>query len=309
MKSGSRLFRRMRAQAVLALLLLGAMRPAAAEGCLAGEFNPFTPYDGAANAVTTVTNNAIFIGNARLQLSSGGTGGGSMAIGSHFATDIGVRTTQLGAVSPSLYHDANYDFRNPANLAQYLPVDDLTFVLYDVDAGDNVIVNAYDQNGALIALTAAMYSFDTSTGTPVVSYAGANRFTASLTDISNQRGTVRLAFSGLQVRRVVLRYWDVSASGTYTAAGWGGCNASLVLTPGPAMERPTVCPAAASAQSRCGLFDGPIPALPRSGIWKRTSPTALVRTDREAAGSRPAHPRPSMSPKTCPGRRTRPSSD
>ena len=229
MKSGSLLFRRMRAQAVLALLLLGAMRPAAAEGCLAGEFNPFTPYDGATNAVTTVTNNAIFIGNARLQLSSGGTGGGSMAIGSHFATDIGVRTTQLGAVSPALYHDANYDFRNPANLAQYLPVDDLTFVLYDVDAGDNVTVNAYDQNGALIALTAAMYSFDTSTGTPVVSYAGANRFTASLTDISNQRGTVRLAFSGLQVRRVVLRYWDVSASGTYTAAGWGGCNASLVL--------------------------------------------------------------------------------
>jgi uncharacterized repeat protein (TIGR01451 family) len=210
-------------------LLLAVARPAAAEGCLAGEFNPFTPYNGAANAVTTVANNPIFIGNARLQLSSGGTAGGTMTIGSHFATDIGVRTAQVGAVSPTLYHDSTYDFRDPANLAQYLPVSDLTFVLYDVDAGDNVTVNAYDQNGTLIALAASNYSFVTTDGTPVVSYAGANRFTTTLSDVSDQRGTVLLNFTGLQVRRVVLRYWDVSAAGTYTAAGWGGCNASLVL--------------------------------------------------------------------------------
>lgn len=209
-------------------LLLAVARPAAAEGCLAGEFNPFTPYTGTA-ALTTVANNPIFIGNARLQLSSGGTAGGTMTIGSHFATDIGVRTAQAGAVSPTLYHDSTYDFRDPANLAQYLPVSDLTFVLYDIDAGDNVTVNAYDQNGTLIALAASNYNFVTSSGTPVVSYAGANRFTSSLSDVGDQRGTVLLNFTGLQVRRVVLRYWDVSAAGTYTAASWGGCNASLVL--------------------------------------------------------------------------------
>jgi hypothetical protein len=33
-------------------------------------------------------------------------------------------------------------------------------------------------------------------------------------------------------------------------------------------------------------LSGPIPALPRSGIWKRTSPIALILADREAADSR-----------------------
>ncbi|MBD9470842.1 DUF11 domain-containing protein [Pseudoxanthomonas sp. PXM01] len=149
----------------------------------------------------------------------------------HVAGQIGVRLGHGGnANSTSNYIESIYAFRNPANLSQYLPVSGLVFSLHDVDAADNVIVDAYPAGSSTpISLSTSIYTLDTSTGATVVSYAGSNRFTSQAVDIGNRRGTINFDFAGYSIDRVVLRYYDTSDAGTYTAAGFLACNATLTL--------------------------------------------------------------------------------
>jgi uncharacterized repeat protein (TIGR01451 family) len=221
------------AAAAGALLALAFAAPVHAQSCPTGSTNPLAAYNGQSPSETVVNGNPVFVGTSRLQLSHVLAGSATIdeneISDGHIAGDVGVRIGHDGdADSSSDTIRSVYAFRNPSNLAQYQPVAGLTFRMHDIDAGDNVIVNAYDQNGALIALTTAIYTLDTSDGTNGVSVSG-NRFFRNGTDVDDRRGSVNFNFGSLQVQRVEFTYYDGSSSGTYTVAGLRACNPTLTL--------------------------------------------------------------------------------
>lgn len=224
-----------RGLAAAGLLLAGTIAQVQAQNCPAGSFNPFAAHDNQSPSQTVVANNVVMVGSSRLQLTHTTAGSASINTNAindqHVAGQIGVRLGHGGnANSTSNYIESTYAFRNPANLSQYLPVSGLVFSLHDVDAADNVIVDAYPAGSSTpISLSTSIYTLDTSTGATVVSYAGSNRFTSQAVDIGNRRGTINFDFAGYSIDRVVLRYYDTSDAGTYTAAGFLACNATLTL--------------------------------------------------------------------------------
>lgn len=218
-----------------AALLLFAAGQAAAQTCPVATTSSLAAYNGQSPSQTIINSNNVFVGTSRLQLTHvavSSTITTNEISDAHITGDVGVRIGHSGtANSPTDYIQSTYDFRNPANLAQYQPITGLTFRIHDIDAGDNVIVDAYDQNNNLIVLTGtSIYTFDTSDGPTVVSYTAVNRFSEPSTlDVGNRRGTVLFNYAGLQVSRIVFRYYDPDASGTYTVAGFNACNPSVTL--------------------------------------------------------------------------------
>lgn len=220
------------------LLLSGVFAgPAIAQVCPAGTYKTFAALSGQSGTSETLINNSnTYVGDTRLQAINTATGGASFSNNTidanHFAGEPGIRIghNDTSASAPLV---TTLDFRDPGNLTVWRPVSNLTLRLHDIDAGDNVTVNAYDQNGTLINLVAANYSFDSSNGTPLVSYAGGNRFTSggSSGDSANnqRRGTVNLTFAALQVRRIEFRYYDTTDTGTYTIAELNACSVPVTL--------------------------------------------------------------------------------
>ncbi|KRA54594.1 hypothetical protein ASD77_08385 [Pseudoxanthomonas sp. Root65] len=214
------------------LLLVGAT--ARAQTCPTGSTNPLAPYDNQGPSQTIINANNVYVGNSRLQVTHAVVGGAAGILNTniidndHIDADVGVRIGHNGnADSATRYILSTYSFRSP-DLAQALPVSNLTFRIHDLDAGDNVTVNAYDQSGGLIAITTSMYSFNPG-GTIITRVSGTNRFSSPNTNVDDLRGTVYLDFSGLQISRVELVYYDVNATGTYTVADLKACNPTLTL--------------------------------------------------------------------------------
>ncbi|MDR7067508.1 putative repeat protein (TIGR01451 family) [Pseudoxanthomonas japonensis] len=224
---------RMLAMAALA----GIAGPALAQQCGFGTYQSFAALNGQAGSSETVINgNNVYVGRSRVQVDNTTFGNGTITTDdisdNHYTGEPGIR---IGHSSGDTGSEANriqttLHFRNPDNLSQYLPVGNLSFRLHDVDAGDRVRVNAYDQNGALITLTSSMYSFYANT---LLSFAGSNLFQApdgSTDALSNgRRGTVDIDLAGYQVSRIEFRYWDPNANGTYTIAQMSGCSVPLTL--------------------------------------------------------------------------------
>lgn len=225
--------RRLCATAIIVGLSLLATTPAWSQTCPTGSINPLAAYDNQSPSPTVINGNNVYVGNSRLRLTHTPFGSATIDSGDnridddHIDFDIGVRLGHPGnANSPSNYLLSTYEFRTP-NLAQALPVADLTFRIHDLDAADNITVNAYDQNGSLIALTPSMYSFEANT---IVSrVAGTNRFTSQASNVGDLRGTVNMNFTGLQISRLELVYYDTSSNGTYTVASLRACNPTLTL--------------------------------------------------------------------------------
>lgn len=224
-----------RAAAALATMgMLLVMAPARAQTCPAGAVNPLAAYDNQSPSQTVINGNNVYVGNSRLQVNHAVAGGASISTNTiddgHIAGDVGVRIGHPGnADAPGDNIRSTYAFRNPSNLTQYLPVAGLTFRLHDLDAGDHVIVNAYNQSGALISLSTAIYTLDNSDGASGLVYMGGNRFNANGGEVSNRRGSVSFNFGSLLVQRVELIYYDDRSSGSYTLAGLQACNPTLTL--------------------------------------------------------------------------------
>lgn len=226
--------RRLCATAIIVGLSLLATTPAWSQSCPTGSINPLAAYDGQSPSQSSINPNNVYVGNSRLQVTHSTTGSASISTNTiddnHITGDVGVRIGHSGSAdSSSDTIRSVYDFRNPSNLAVFLPVSGLTFRIHDIDAGDNVIVNAYDQSGALIPLTTSIYTLDTSDGASGVSVTAPNRFFRNGTDIDDRRGSVNFNFGSLQVRQLELVYYDGSSSGTYTLAGLLACNPTLTL--------------------------------------------------------------------------------
>ncbi|WP_313927290.1 hypothetical protein [Pseudoxanthomonas sp.] len=218
--------------AVLAFAGVSASH-AQAQVCSNGTYRTFgalASQTGTSQAL--VNGNNIYVDSSQLQLSHQQVGDAVITTNdisdSHYAGEPGIRIGHTRTASTSSDRiDTTLSFRVPGSTTIFQPVSNLTFRLHDVDAYDNVIVNAYDQNGTLINLTGSgIYSFDSSDGTPYPSYAGSNRFTTDFGDSPNgeRRGTINFNFGSRQIRQVVFRYYDTNAAGTYTIAELMGCS-------------------------------------------------------------------------------------
>ncbi|HEV7269431.1 prealbumin-like fold domain-containing protein [Pseudoxanthomonas sp.] len=230
-------------KAMVGLILIGGgVVQAQAQVCPADTYRTFSALSGQSGLSQNLINNSnTYVGASRLRVSNTATGGASFDNNtidaqhypgtSTIPSEPGIRIGQNNT-SPSSVLVTDMEFRDPADLTVWRPVSNLSLRLHDIDAGDNVTVNAYDQNGNLITLTSANYSFDSSNGAPYVSYAGGNRFTAPSGDSPNnqRRGTVNLTFNGLQIRRIEFRYYDTTSSGTYTIAELRGCSVPITLS-------------------------------------------------------------------------------
>lgn len=222
---------------VLIALCGAAALTAQAQTCPAGGTNALAPYDNQSPSQTAINSNNVYVGNSRLQVAHqavSATITQNVINDAHIPGDIGVRIghDETATNATTDYIESTYAFHDPANLGIHLPVANLTFRLHDIDAADNIIVSAYVAGSATpIALTSAMYSFDTSDGSNNASYAGSNRFTSVSTfdAPNNRRGTIHFNFAGYAIERVVLRYYDAAGAGTYTTAGWTACTPSLTL--------------------------------------------------------------------------------
>ncbi|NPA90626.1 MAG: DUF11 domain-containing protein, partial [Chloroflexi bacterium] len=89
------------------------------------------------------------------------------------------------------------------------------FRINDIDYGDHVIVEVYDEHGQIINITSSMYSLYS----PTIVQVNGNEFYAADTDGSSNNsrlGTVDFDFQGYSVSKIVFKYWDPEASGTVT---------------------------------------------------------------------------------------------
>lgn len=197
----------------------------------AGTYQTFAAYNGQTSSESIANDNELLVERSRLRIKNEVTGNAIITTNrisdTHYAGEPGVN---LGHPSGSATSSGDtikttFDFLDPNSPSTYLPVTNLTFRLHDVDAGDNIIVNAYDENGGLISLdSTSIYTFYADSYT---SYAGGNRFTSGNSDDAasgTRQGTVDFNFLGKKVRQIEFIYWDTASLGTYTIAEFKGCN-------------------------------------------------------------------------------------
>ena len=249
---------------------------------------------GNVSSSTYLNNNVIGIGTSRITVVNTVTG--SAVIGSaptyngisngHYQSEPGIRIGKeqpngVGAIN------ASNTIKTAVNFSK--PVNDLSFRLHDLDWGDNVTVNAYNELGALVTLGASNYFIH---NTANITKTG-NRFhevaSNPLEILNNTRGgTVDISYSGMTISRVEFIFYDTRDAGTYTIAEFKGiipCEACYK----PAATGGTVLSTnhGITALGRAGKDVGNWPMI-RKGAWtaleaktkgfviNRISTTALV---------------------------------
>jgi len=231
--------------AVLMPLLLGVTMsmttPAIAQVCgPAGSYQTFAAYNGQSPSETIINNNELFLERSVLKIKNELSGNAAINTDrisdTHYPGEPGVNLGHPSGAATSIADSitTTFEFFDPASPGNYLPVTDLSFRLHDIDAGDNIIVNAYDENGDLISLdTPGFYSLYPSS---YASYVASNRFTSGNADDAasgTRLGTIDFDFTGKKIQRIEFIYWDTAALGTYTIAEFKACNPPPPQPPGP----------------------------------------------------------------------------
>lgn len=233
-----------RPAALMPLLLGAAMSmtaPAIAQVCgPAGSYQTFAAYNGQSPSETVINSNELFVERSVLKIKNELSGNAAINTDrisdTHYPGEPGVNLGHPLGAATSIADSikTTFEFFDPASPGNYLPVTDLSFRLHDIDAGDNIIINAYDENGNLISLDASgFYSLYPSS---YASYAGSNRFTSGNADDAasgTRLGTIDFDFTGKKIQRIEFIYWDTAALGTYTIAEFKACNPPPPQPPGP----------------------------------------------------------------------------
>lgn len=184
-----------------------------------------TPYNnGSAKSETVFLNNDIRIGTNRLHLTNLTT----LSPASLFTPNMITDTHYNGEVGIQIGHNNNvasgisYANRINTTLSFDTPMNKLSFTVSDLDLGDNVVVNAFDENNNPINLTAANFHIYYPTN---VSRVG-NRFyppAAGFQAPNNTReGSVDFDFNGLSISKVVFEFYDTSYLGSYSISKISG---------------------------------------------------------------------------------------
>ena len=185
--------------------------------------NPLDTYTNQENSATFFQNNIIKLGESRItvthQLFGNAVKNVDQISDTHFAGERGVRIGHSDNTTGSFANriQSTFDFS--------LPLQTLKFRLNDIDAGDRIQVDAYDQNNNLITLQASNVSLYTGTSGYQVTRSG-NLFSSSSTDVPSgtRRGSVEINLDGLSIKKLVISYYDLESDGTYTLAFITSCS-------------------------------------------------------------------------------------
>ncbi|MBB6369660.1 beta strand repeat-containing protein [Chryseobacterium shigense] len=174
-----------------------------------------------AAATTTINGNGYRIGNSTLSLSNSSIVSYTNTIENGHQTAYGIEIAHSGSAD-------TFANRVETTLTFSQPIYSLNFNINDLDAGDNIRILAYDQNNTLINFGTGNFTlFNTPTTTQITYTASPNKeFTSSGTNIpssdSNLRARIAVNFNGQYVSRLILQYYDVNSSGSYTIDALSG---------------------------------------------------------------------------------------
>lgn len=174
------------------------------------------------DAVTHINNSDYRIGSSRMTISNTRVGSAGT-----FTTAINSSHQSARAILIDPGDNTNTsNNRLDTQISFSQPVFNLTFNLNDIDDGDRVRVEAFDQNNLPINFGTSNYTLF---GATQVSYSASTKeFSSSSSNVgsSDTNLTARIAinFNGLSVSRFVVQYYDVdgSSSGSYTIHNLSG---------------------------------------------------------------------------------------
>ena len=174
------------------------------------------PASSGAVATTTINGNGYRLGNAILELSNTSIVSFTNTIENGHQSAYGIEIAHSGAVN-------SFTNRVETQLSFSQPVYNLAFNLNDIDAGDRVRIQAFDQNNSAITLATGNFTV----GSAVTSGTAPNwEFSSGSSNIasSDSNTTARIAvnFNNRYVTRIVLQYYDDNSNGSYTIANLTG---------------------------------------------------------------------------------------
>jgi len=234
------------------------------------------PYVGTSPSDDAFSNNQIKIGNNRLHLDNTTTLSANL-----FTPNIISQTHYAGEPGIQIGHNNNeasglpYDKRITSTLSFDTPMNFLRFTISDLDLGDNVIVNAYDENNILINLTASNYYIYFPTNLSRVDnrfYPPNANFTA---DSDTRQGTVDINFNGKKVSKVEFIFYDTSFTGSYTISkiSGGDCPPTVCYEDPGTSAIPVPVKHGITVLARAGIENGNWPMLRNSAYTALESKT------------------------------------
>ncbi|NPA31480.1 MAG: DUF11 domain-containing protein, partial [Chloroflexi bacterium] len=185
--------------------------------CSTYEQADLSAYDG--QSPSSLINGNVNIGPAFLYVQHQTYGNAEIDVDeisdAHISGEVGVR---LGHPSGTTTSEGNH-IETTFEFSDL--VRSLKFRIIDIDYGDHVRVEVYDDQDQMVAIDPSMYSFPVSN--TIVQVNGNEFYTDNAAGADgNHRGTVDFDFQGIAVSKIVLKYWDTTGSGTVTYAGFQG---------------------------------------------------------------------------------------
>jgi len=178
----------------------------------------FEPYDG--DDLSEVNDGNLKIGSAVFSVYYVTYGSAEVSVADVSDTHY---NDEYGAHIGHTYHSTlTYDDRIDIHFDFLHTIKDLKFRINDLDAGDHVIVKAYDQNGQIIDIDSSIYSLYSPTlvlvGTDNLFYSNDNQNSSSDT----REGTVDFDFTGYYISKITFEYYDTAAKGSLTFTEFEG---------------------------------------------------------------------------------------
>ena len=234
----------------------------------------FPSTSGSQSSSAYLNANVVGIGTSRITVVNTVTG--NAVIGSapnyngisngHYQSEPGIRIGKeslngIGAINSSNTIVTTVNFSQPIN--------DLSFRLHDLDWGDNVTVNAYNEAGALVTLGASNY-FIHNTANIMKSGNRFHEITPPQNEILNNTrgGTVDISYPGITISRVELIFYFSIDAGNYTIAEFKGIIPCETFCYKPAATGGTILPTkhGITALGRAGEKSDNWP-IARKGAW------------------------------------------
>lgn len=170
------------------------------------------------NAATTINSGDFRLGNSQMTVNNTSTVSFTNEIDTSHQTALGINIGHSGSAD-------TFARRVETTLNFSQPVYNLNFNINDLDAGDIIRIQAYDQNNNLINFGTG--NFTLYSGTIITYTASPNKeFSSASNNIpstdSNLQARLSVNFNNFYVSRVVLQYYDINSNGSYTIAAISG---------------------------------------------------------------------------------------
>lgn len=178
-------------------------------------------------------NNQIKIGTSRIRLTN------TTALPTSLFTTNRISDTHYsGEFGINIGHNQSTGISASQKIVSTLKFDKhigyLKFTLSDIDSGENIVVNAYDENNNLITLEPSNYSiyFSTNVKKSGNSFYDAQYPIAFDAPSQTRQGTVDINYSGKKVSKVIFEFTNNAQVGSYSISKISGEECATCTKPG-----------------------------------------------------------------------------